>query len=256
MSWFAEQNIYLQTFLATLFTYSMTLVGALLVFLPNRNRSFINIMMGLASGIMIAASFFSLLLPAQEACDASGRPSFIILSLGFILGGGFIVLCDIIFNKLSLFKTKTSKNNALLTFSVTLHNIPEGFAIGVAFASIAQGSPVISALMLAIGIGIQNLPEGVCVALPLKASGMSSKKSFFIGQLSGSVEVVAGMLGVVAVSFISVILPWALAFSAGAMIAVVASELIPESFAENKTLASIGIILGFAIMMFLDVALS
>ena len=138
-----------------------------------------------------------------------------------------------------------------------MHNIPEGLAVGVAFGALAVGSGVgaISAIMLAVGIGIQNFPEGMCVAFPLRANGVSRLKSFFIGQLSGAVEIVAGVTGALAVTFVSGILPFALAFSAGAMVAVVCSELIPESFATDKLKATVGVILGFAVMMILDVAL-
>ena len=143
-----------------------------------------------------------------------------------------------------------------MCIAVTVHNVPEGLAVGVAFGAIAQsgGAGVVAALMLALGIGIQNFPEGMCVAFPLRANGMGRFKSFFIGQLSGAVEIIAGVLGAVAVSFISGILPFALAFSSGAMIAVVCSELVPESFASDKLKATIGVIFGFALMMILDIA--
>ena len=210
-------------------------------------------MMGLAGGIMIAASFFSLLMPAIENCESTGRSPAPILTVGFLAGGAFIVVSDIVMNRMNTFKNARSKSGFLLTAAVTLHNIPEGLAVGVAFGSVVAGtqSSLIAAVMLAVGIGIQ----GLCISLPLRNQGMSIGKAFFIGQMSGAVEIVAGIIGVFAVAAVSALLPWALAFSAGAMIAVVCSELIPASFAESKSSASIGVMLGFALMMFLDVFL-
>ena len=166
-----------------------------------------------------------------------------------------IILPDIAVGKLNAFSDKSVRSGAVTCAAVTIHNIPEGMAVGVAFAATGGGAAVISAIMLAFGIGIQNFPEGMCVAFPLRANGFSRFKSFFIGQLSGAVEIVAGAVGAVAVTFISGILPFALAFSAGAMLAVVCSELIPQSFENGKIKATIGVIAGFALMMVLDIAL-
>ena len=167
-----------------------------------------------------------------------------------------IILTDIAVGKLNAFSDKSVRSGAVTCAAVTIHNIPEGMAVGVAFAATGGGAAaVISAAMLAFGIGIQNFPEGMCVAFPLRANGFSRFKSFFIGQLSGAVEIVAGAVGALAVTFISGILPFALAFSAGAMLAVVCSELIPQSFENGKIKATIGVIAGFALMMILDIAL-
>ncbi len=213
--------------------------------------------MGMAAGIMIAASFWSLLAPAISLCASLNRPAYLETSLGFIFGGGFIIVSDIILSKKSKVKDK-HKKTLLITSAVTLHNIPEGMAIGVAFGSVALNIPeasIFSAIFLAIGIGIQNFPEGLCVALPLRKHGFSKSKAFFIGQASGIVEPISGVIGALFAMKVQNIMPFLLSFSAGAMISVVASELIPDSFKDNKNLASIGLLLGFAIMMILDVAL-
>ena len=181
--------------------------------------------------------------------------SYITLTSGFALGGLLIILTDIAVGKLNAFSDKSVRSGVVTCAAVTIHNIPEGMAVGVAFAATGGGAAVISAIMLAFGIGIQNFPEGMCVAFPLRANGFSRFKSFFIGQLSGAVEIVAGAVGALAVTFISGILPFALAFSAGAMLAVVCSELIPQSFENGKIKATIGVIAGFALMMALDIAL-
>ena len=173
------------------------------------------------------------------------------MTLGFCIGGGVIILTDRLFARSARMSEKGDRKSRLLYAAVTLHNIPEGMAVGVAFA----GGGFLPALMLALGIGVQNVPEGLCVACPLRARGMSRKKSFFLSSLSGAVEIPAAVLGAVAATFISSLMPWALAFAAGAMVAVTAAELIPESFSENKPLALIGLMLGFALMMFLDTAL-
>ena len=211
-------------------------------------------MMSSAAGIMLASTFFSLLMPAMESAQDF---AYLILTCGFLLGGLLIIVTDIVSSKLNLFSDNAKKQRcAIMCVAVTMHNIPEGLAIGVAFGALASGESVgaVAAVMLAVGIGIQNFPEGMCVAFPLRANGMSRSKSFFIGQLSGAVEIVAGVVGALAVTFISGILPWALSFSAGAMIAVVCSELIPECFADGKVKATVGVICGFALMMILDVA--
>lgn len=211
-------------------------------------------MMSSAAGIMLASTFFSLLMPALEM---EPKFSYLVLTCGFVLGGLLIVLTDVVTSKLHLFTDNaTKKRCAVMCIAVTIHNIPEGLAIGVAFGALASGSSVgaVAAVMLAVGIGIQNFPEGMCVAFPLRANGMGRFKSFFIGQLSGAVEIVAGVFGALAVTLVNGILPWALSFSAGAMIAVVCSELVPESFSEGKVKATVGIVFGFALMMILDIA--
>lgn len=241
--------------IATTFTWALTALGALLVFIyKSVNESAFSFMMSSAAGIMLASTFFSLLMPAMES---AGEYSFIVLTCGFVLGGALIVITDILTDKLHMFAGNAKKRScAVMCIAVTMHNIPEGLAVGVAFGALASGQTVeaVAAVMLAVGIGIQNFPEGMCVAFPLRANGMSRKKSFFIGQLSGAVEIFAGVIGALAVTAINGILPWAMAFSAGAMLAVVCSELIPESFAQGKIKATVGVIFGFAVMMLLDVA--
>lgn len=256
MQWFLQLNSIMQAFFGSLFMYFMTTLGASLIFFSKKvNGVFLTVMMGGAAGIMIAASFFSLLLPAIEY--QSVLPVYIVVTIGFLLGGFFISGSDLLLDKANVFKKTEGRKGALLYSAVTLHNIPEGMAVGVAFASAAAGDSagVVSAIMLAIGIGIQNFPEGVCVAYPLKAHGYSNLKCFMFAQISGSVEIISAVFGALAVSVARGLMPWTLSFSAGAMIAVVCSELIPDCFKENKIIASTGVVLGFALMMILDLAL-
>lgn len=255
MDWFIALSGWQQALLATIFTWAMTALGAAMVFIYKQvgSNTFCLMLSG-AAGIMLASSFFSLLLPALET---GGEYLYLILTAGFIAGGLLIVLTDLIIGKLNMFaKDKKSRACAVMCIAVTVHNIPEGLAVGVAFGAISQGDGlgVVAAVMLAVGIGIQNFPEGMCVAFPLRANGLSRGKSFFISQLSGAVEIVSGVIGAAAVSAISGILPFALSFSAGAMLAVVCSELIPESFASDKLKATLGVVFGFALMMLLDLA--
>lgn len=254
-----------QALLATLFTYGVTALGAAVVFFCKEvNQKILDLMMGFAAGVMIAASYWSLLSPAIEMTEQQGTKGAMIVSLGFLTGGFFVMLTDCFlahagqYRQLASLTTK-KKRCILLTTAVTMHNIPEGMAVGVAFGSAAiDGSEasLIGALMLALGIGLQNFPEGTCVALPLRREGVGRKKCFFIGQMSGVVEPIAGLIGVLFALTVQRILPFVLAFSAGAMISVVCSELIPESFRTNKQAASIGVLLGFVVMMFLDVTLA
>lgn len=243
--------------MATAFTWALTAAGAALVFIyKNVSESAFSFMMSSAAGIMLASTFFSLLMPAIEMAPDF---SYLILTCGFVLGGALIIVTDILIGKLKLFSGSDNANKrscAVMCIAVTMHNIPEGLAVGVAFGALASGqtASAVAAVMLAVGIGIQNFPEGMCVAFPLRANGLSRTKSFLIGQLSGAVEIVAGVIGALAVQAVNGILPWALSFSAGAMLAVVCSELIPESFAQGKIKATIGVIFGFALMMILDIA--
>lgn len=261
MIWFLALNPVLQGLLATLFTYSITAAGAGLVFFfKSVNSKILDLMMGFAAGVMIAASFWSLLAPAIELSAALSGNAWLTSVVGFMLGGFFVIGSDIAMSRAALIKAQGAalKRSILLTTAVTLHNIPEGLAIGVAFGSAAlgvEGASVTGAVMLALGIGLQNFPEGVCVAMPLRAGGASRLRSFLVGQASGLVEPLAGVLGALFAMSARSALPLALSFSAGAMIAVVCSELIPESFKDNKTLAALGVLCGFAIMMALDVAL-
>ena len=255
MEAFYNLDGWLQALIATTFTWALTAAGALLVvFCKKVGTGTFALMMSSAAGIMLASTFFSLLLPAIEM---SGEFSYLVLTCGFVLGGLHIIVTDVVSGKLNLFSGNANKRScAVMCVAVTMHNIPEGLAVGVAFGALSSGGSVeaVAAVMLAVGIGIQNFPEGMCVAFPLRANGMSRAKSFFIGQLSGAVEIVAGVTGALAVTFVTGILPWALSFSAGAMVAVVASELIPESFSSGKIRATAGIIAGFALMMILDLA--
>lgn len=233
----------------------MTALGASLVFIyKNVGEKTFSLMMSGAAGIMLASTFFSLLMPAMEM---TGEYTYVILTAGFLLGGALIVFTDIFSGKLHLFSQNLKKRScAVMCIAVTMHNIPEGMAVGVAFGALLSGQTVeaVAAVMLAVGIGIQNFPEGMCVAFPLRANGLSRAKSFFIGQFSGAVEILAGVIGALAVTAAQGILPWALSFSAGAMLAVVCSELIPESFAQGKVKATVGVVFGFALMMVLDIA--
>lgn len=254
MEWFYNLYGWQQALIATTFTWFLTALGALPVFFcKNVSKNAFSFMMSGAAGIMLASTFFSLLMPAL---NMSIEYDYIILTIAFAIGGLLIILTDIACEKLEVFSSENHKNCAVMCIAVTVHNIPEGLAIGVAFGATALGGAVggVGALMLAIGIGIQNFPEGMCVAFPLRAYGLGRFKCFFIGQLSGAVEIVAGVVGAITVTFMCGVLPFALSFSAGAMIAVVCSELIPECFSGSKIKATIGIILGFSLMMILDIA--
>ena len=267
-TWFLELHPVLQAFLATIFTWGMTALGAAAVFLrKDMNRVMLDVMLGFAGGVMIAASYWSLLAPALEMSEGKALPSWFPAAVGFLLGGAALRLADKFLPHLHLFLpleqaegVHTSwKRTNLLVLAITLHNIPEGLAVGIAFGAAAAGYPeatVAGAIALAIGIGIQNFPEGTAVAVPLRREGMSMGKSFWYGQLSATVEPVAAMAGAALVLLFTPILPYALAFAAGAMIFVVVEEVIPESQgAGNGDLATIGLMVGFVVMMVLDVAL-
>lgn len=256
----------LLAFFGTLFTYLMTAFGAAIVFLFKRyNKKLLDAMLGFAAGVMIAASFWSLLAPSIEISKDMGKNPILPAALGFLLGGFFIRLIDFIMPHLHMGEEKPEGLNSsfkrvvLLALAVTIHNIPEGLAVGVAFGSLGiEGSTttIFGAIALAFGIGIQNLPEGAAISLPLKAEGLSTIKSFFIGQISGIVEPIFGVLGALFVLIAKPILPYALSFAAGAMIYVVVEELIPESQnSKNTDIATIGTLFGFLIMMILDVVL-
>lgn len=254
--------------LATLFTWGITAFGAGMVFLfKTIERRILNAMLGFAAGVMIAASFWSLLNPAIEMARDNGTPPWLPAVAGFIAGGLFLFLIDRLIPHLHMGLPmedsegiKTSWHRSiLLVLAITIHNIPEGLAVGVAFGALASGSSTASvggAIALAIGIGLQNFPEGAAVSIPLRREGYSRLKSFWYGQLSGAVEPLGGIAGAALVFFITPVLPYALSFAAGAMIYVVVEELIPEAQQEESTdLSTMGAMLGFAVMMFLDVAL-
>lgn len=258
MDYFMRLHPVIQGLTATLFTYAVTAAGASLVFFFKKvNRTFMDSMLGFAAGVMIAASFWSLLSPSIDISESLSYNVWLVNASGFISGGAFVMLSDLLMSKAGRFGSKDEKfkRAALFTAAVTMHNIPEGLAIGVAFGSVPLGTPLTAAIMLAVGIGLQNFPEGLCVSMPMYLSGKSRAKSFFIGQASGIVEPVAGVSGALFAVAARSLLPLAMSFSAGAMIAVVCAELIPEAFEGNKKAAEAGVIIGFALMMVLDIAL-
>lgn len=251
---------------ATLFTWLVTAAGAAFVFLfKTMNRAVLDGMLGFTGGVMVAASFWSLLAPAIEMSDGEGFEKVIPSVFGFIGGALFVYILDKTLPHLHIDFKETEgpkspwQRTTLLVLAITLHNIPEGLAIGVLFGGVAAGIPeatVAGAVTLAIGIGLQNFPEGIAVAMPLRRMGMSRGKSFIYGQASALVEPVAGVLGAAAVTFFTPILPYALAFAAGAMIFVVVEEVIPETQLDKYTdIATLGFIIGFTVMMALDVGL-
>ncbi|MDF2985841.1 MAG: zupT [Eubacterium sp.] len=270
MEWIINQNHIFLALLATLMTWALTALGAAMVFFFKEiNQRVLNTMLGFAAGVMIAASFWSLLAPAIEMAEGAPIPAWLVAALGFLGGAAFLYLADRLIPHMHLNAkdgetegiSTNLKRSILLVFSITLHNIPEGLAVGVAFGAIASGDgnvSLMSAVAIAIGIGLQNFPEGAAVSIPLRREGLSRSRSFFYGQASGIVEPIAGVLGAALVMFVKPVLPYALAFAAGAMIFVVVEELIPEAQSGNHKsthLATAGCIIGFTIMMILDVAL-
>ncbi len=266
--WFTELHPVVQALLATCFTWLMTALGAAVVFLKrDMHQRVLDGMLGFAAGVMIAASYWSLLAPAIEMSEEMGISSWIPATVGFLLGAFSLRLIDKFlphlhpgFPREEAEGIKTSwQRVTLLILAITLHNIPEGLAVGVAFGAIAANLPsatLAGAVALAIGIGIQNFPEGTAVSMPLRREGVTRAKSFWYGQLSGVVEPIAGVAGAALVVLARPILPYALAFAAGAMIFVVIEELVPESQrGRHSHAATMGTILGFAVMMVLDVAL-
>ncbi|MBD3225541.1 MAG: ZIP family metal transporter [Caldithrix sp.] len=267
--WFKTQNPVIQALIGTLFTWFMTAAGSGIVFFfKSIKREVLDGMLGFAAGVMIAASFWSLLAPAIEMAEhSSNMPPWVPAVVGFILGGGFLHLIDKILPHLHMNLPETEaegistswRKSILLILAITLHNFPEGLAVGVAFGALGSdfaGATLAGAIALAIGIGIQNFPEGAAVSVPLRREGLSRFRCFWYGQLSGVVEPIGGVLGAAAVLLIRPILPYAPSFAAGAMIFVVVEELIPESQQSRSTdYATFGAMLGFAVMMTLDVAL-
>ncbi len=252
--------------IASMGTWGLTALGAAIVlFFRSPKQSVFNIILGFSAGVMIAASFWSLLQPAIERADKTLKiPSYIIVTLGFLFGALFIWISDKVVSYAILKSNKSFKVTnriILLIMSITLHNIPEGLVIGVGFGLLKQNfdnSALMGAISIAIGIGLQNFPEGAAVSLPLRREGYSRKKSFFYGQLSAIVEPISAVIGAMLVLNVESILPFALSFAAGAMIIVAVHEIIPEcqkNKQENSYTATFGIISGFVIMMFLDVML-
>lgn len=272
IEWIGRFSHVQQALIATMFTWGVTALGASLVFFfKTINKKVLNGMLGFAAGVMIAASFWSLLAPGIEMAEELGQVAYITAAIGFLSGGGFLYAVDKLLphlhmgldtNKAEGIKTNWQRS-ILLVLAITLHNIPEGLAVGVAFGAVASdlgtGASLTGAVALAIGIGLQNFPEGAAVSIPLRREGFSRKKAFLYGQASGIVEPISGVIGAYAVIKMQHILPYALAFAAGAMIYVVVEELIPEAQREeggSKTdIATLGCLFGFTVMMILDVAL-
>lgn len=266
--WFKGLEPLTQAFLATCFTWGMTALGASAVFFFKEvNRKVLDAMLGFAGGVMIAASYWSLLAPAIEMSESMGAAPWFPPAVGFILGAAVLFIMDKILPHLHIgYPTETAEGmettwhrTTLVVLAITLHNAPEGLAVGVAFGALGADLPsatLVGAITLAIGIGIQNFPEGFAVAMPLRRVGVSRLKSFWYGQLSAVVEPIAAIIGAVIVIQSQAILPYALAFAAGAMIFVVVEEVIPESQYEGNTdIATIGVMIGFTVMMALDVGL-
>jgi zinc transporter, ZIP family len=248
-------------------TWAFTAFGAGMVYTAKSfSRRTLDVMLGFAAGVMIAASYWSLLAPALEMSSHLGRLACVPVALGFLAGAGVLRLVDLILPHIHPTENvpdgPPSKlpRSALLVFAITLHNIPEGLAVGVAFGAAASGAPeasIAGAMTLMFGMGLQNIPEGVAVSVPLLREGFSKNRAFFFGQLSGIVEPIAAVFGALVVGIAEPILPFALAFAAGAMIFVVVEEVIPESHASGHgDAASLGVIIGFVVMMCLDVALA
>ncbi len=264
LNWFIDLPPHIQALLATGFTWAVTALGAALVFVfKSVNRTMMDAMLGFAAGVMIAASYWSLLSPAIEMAENVNLNPWLTVLTGFMLGGGLLFLGDRFFSfleeKRQWDQCGRMKRCLMLVSSITLHNIPEGMAVGVAFASAAyglEGATLAAAGLLALGIGLQNFPEGTAVSVPLRREGMSRKKAFFYGQLSGIAEPVAGVVGALMVLHVRILLPYLLAFAAGAMIYVVVEELIPESQTnDKKDVMALFTLVGFSVMMVLDVAL-
>ena len=253
-------------FLGTMFTFLATALGAATVFFfkkdiqQNMQRAFL----GFAAGVMIAASVWSLLIPAMEMAEESGTPAWLPAAGGFVLGAVFLLALDRLLPHLHPGSDEPEglkssfARTTMLVLAVTLHNIPEGLAVGLAFGLAGESSAMSlsGALALSVGMALQNFPEGAAISLPLKKEGLSNTRSFVYGALSGIVEPIAGVLGVLAAGTVTGIMPWLLAFAAGAMIYVVVEELIPEaSLGEHSHTGTLSVMLGFLVMMVLDVAL-
>lgn len=267
-SWFLALDPVVQALLAGCFTWGVTALGAAVVFLARDvSRKVLDTALGFTAGVMIAASFWSLLAPSISMAEEMGMVKWVPPLIGFLLGGAFLRLADRLLPHLHLFKSVAEaegvptawRKSVLLVLAITLHNIPEGLAIGVAFGAVSagyEGATLGGAIALAIGIGLQNCPEGTAVAVPLRRDGLSRAKAWWYGQLSAAVEPLAAAVGAAAVTMMRPLLPYALAFAAGAMIFVVVEEVVPESQSGGHTdSATLGAMVGFAVMMTLDVAL-
>lgn len=269
--WFFDLSPVMQALMGGLFTWFLTALGAALVFFTkNVGYKLLDTMLGFAAGVMIAASVWSLIIPSLDMAEGQGYIPWIPAVIGFMGGALFLRICDAYLPHLHLGQPKqeaegvqtTWRRTTLLVLAITLHNIPEGLAVGVLFGAAASGidptstATVAGAVALAIGIGIQNFPEGMAVSIPLRREGVSIGRSFNYGQMSGIVEPISAVIGAAAVIMVQPILPYALAFAAGAMMFVVVEELVPESQQHGHTdLATLGTMIGFCTMMVLDVAL-
>lgn len=257
----------MQIFLGLAIPFLGTTLGSAMVFLMKKemNKKVEKILLGFASGVMIAASVWSLLIPSIEMAETQGKVAWIPAAIGFLLGIVFLLVLDSVVPHMHLESEKTEgiksklKKTTMMVFAVTLHNIPEGMAVGVTFAgALAQnaGITIAGAFALAIGIAIQNFPEGAIISMPLKSEGVSKPKAFLYGTLSGIVEPIGAVITILLTNAVVPILPYLLSFAAGSMIYVVVEELIPESQAgEHSNIGTIGVAIGFTIMMILDVAL-
>lgn len=260
IDFFYNLNVYYQALIATLLTFSVTVLGAATVFLfKNVKKEVMSAMIALSSGIMLAAGIFSLLLPAIEQANNLKLNASIVVSLSILIGSLLLIIGDKFTNKYIVPNKQNFKSTLLLIVSIVLHNIPEGMAIGCAFGSIIygiEGANVAGAISLAVGIAIQNFPEGAAISIPLRNAGYSRLKAFIIGSLTGIVEPIAAIIGVFLVLKVKLILPYLLAFAAGAMIFVVVEELIPEAMeSKHKTLMAYLSLVGFVIMMILEIGL-
>ncbi len=268
MAWLQALHPVVQALMAGIFTWGVTALGAGMVFFfKSIDKRVLDGMLGFAAGVMVAASFWSLLAPSIELSEEMGFPPWLPAVVGFLLGGLFLRLVDMVLPHLHIGeKTEDAegikthwRRTLLLVLAVTLHNIPEGLAVGVGFGAVGAGiksASFMGAVALAMGIGLQNFPEGAAVSIPLRREGLSRLKSFWYGQASGIVEPIAAVAGAALVGMMQPILPYALSFAAGAMIFVVVEEVIPEAQSSgNSNIATLGTLAGFAVMMFLDVAL-
>ncbi len=249
---YAMDSPYAWAGIGGLITWGLTALGGASVFIvKSKHPTLLNACLGFAAGIMMAGAYFSLLAPALEM-NAGVLP----VVIGFLLGGGFLLVAERLLHRLLSQQERMPHRTALLVFAVTLHNIPEGLAIGVAFSMAAQNPELLGvALALCLGIGLQDIPEGAAVSMPLLRDGFSRRKAFLIGQLSGIVEPIAAVVGVLLTAWVQALLPWALSFAAGAMYLVVIRELVPEAQKDNSMMAAIAGLCGFALMMFLDCTL-
>lgn len=258
IDFFIGLNPYLQTILASLVAFLFTVAGSLLVFIfKNVNKTLMNVLLAISSGIMLSAGIFSLLLPAIEQSKVIGMPTIYVVSLSILIGSLILILIEKYFEVRIKDNDKSKSNIILLVLSILLHNIPEGMSIGVAFASVTygiDGATVASAISLSLGIAIQNFPEGSAVAIPLRKLGLSRMKSFVISVLTGSIEIASALIGAVLVLKIKLLFPFLLSFAAGAMILVVIEELIPEALNHrNKSLMAYMAIIGFILMMIMEI---